>query len=70
MADRFYITTTNIQQCLKCVYDTVQENTQISSYVNMIQELIAASDGFKINQNLCKNEIIGFIFYVSTIGVI
>ncbi len=43
------ITTTNIQQCIKCVYDTSQENAQILSYVNMIQELIAARDGFKIN---------------------
>ncbi len=46
------ITTTNIQQCTKCVYDTGQENAQILSYVNMIQELIAAHDGFKIIQNL------------------
>ncbi len=52
------ITTTNIQQCIKCVYHTDQENAQILSYVNMIQELIAAHDGFKIIQNLCKNEII------------
>ncbi len=64
------ITTTNIQQCMKCVYDTGQENEQIFSYVNMIQELIAARDGFKIIQNLCKNEIIEFIFYISTIDVI
>ncbi len=64
------ITTINIQQCIKCVYDTGQENAQILSYVNMTQELIAARDGFKINQNLCKNEIIEFIFYISTIDVI
>ncbi len=56
------ITTTNIQQCIKCVYDTGQENAQILSYVNMIQELIAAHDGFKIIQYLWKNEIIEFIF--------
>ncbi len=36
----------------------------------MIQELIAARDGFKIIENLCKNEIIEFIFYISTIDVI
>ncbi len=64
------ITTSNIQQCIKCVYDTGQENAQILSYVNMIQELIAARDGFKIIQNLLKNKIIGFIFYISTIDVI
>ncbi len=64
------ITTTNIQQFIKCVYDTGQENAQILSYVNMIQELIAARDGFKINQNLSKNEIIELIFYISTIDVI
>ncbi len=61
------ITTTNIQQCIKCVYDTCQENAHILSYVNMIQELIAARDGFKIIQNLHKNEIIELIFYISTI---
>ncbi len=60
------ITTTNIQQCMKCVYDTGQENAQILSYVNMIKELIAALDGFKVIQNLCKNEKIEFIFYIST----
>ncbi len=48
------ITTTNIQQCIKCVCDTGQENAQILPYVNMIQELIAACDGFKIIQSLCK----------------
>ncbi len=32
------ITTTNIQQCIKCVYDTGQENAQILSYVNTIPE--------------------------------
>ncbi len=64
------ITTTNIQQSIKCVYGTGQENAQILSYVNMIQELIAARDGFKIIQNMCKNEIIEFIFYISTIDVI
>ncbi len=64
------ITTTNIQQYIKCVYDTGQENAQILSYVNMIQELIAACDDIKIIQNLCKNEIIEFIFYISTIDVI
>ncbi len=63
------ITTTNIQQCIKCVYDTAQENAQILSYVNMIQELIAARDGFKIIQNQCKNEIIKLIFYISTISL-
>ncbi len=63
-------TNTNIRQCIKCVYDTGQENAQIISYVNMIQELIAALDGFKIIQNLCKNEIIDLIFYISTIDVI
>ncbi len=52
------ITTTNIQQCIKCVYDTGHGNAQILSYVNMIQELIAAPDSFKIIQNLCKNKII------------
>ncbi len=57
-----HITTTNIQQCIKCVCDTGQENAQILSYVNMIQKLIAAHDGFKIIQNLCKNEIIELIF--------
>ncbi len=36
----------------------------------VIQELIAARDGFKILQNLCKNEIIEFIFHISTIDVI
>ncbi len=51
------ITTINIQQCIKCVYDTDQEHTQILSYVNMIQELIAARDSFKIIQNLFKNDI-------------
>ncbi len=56
------ITTTNIQQCIKCVYDNGQENAQILSYVNMIQELIAARDGFKIIQVLYKNEIIEYIF--------
>ncbi len=64
------ITTTNIQQCIKCIYDTGQENAQILSYINMIQELIAARDRFKIIQNLCKNDIIEFIFYISTIDVI
>ncbi len=64
------ITTNNIQQCIKCIYDTGQEHAQILSYVNMIQELIAARDGFKIIQNLCKNEIIEIIFYISTIDVI
>ncbi len=64
------ITTINIQQCIKCVYDTGQENIQKLSYLSMIQELIAARDGFKIIQNLCKNEIIEFIFYISTIDVI
>ena len=64
------ITTTNIQQCIKCVYDTGQENAQILSYVNIIQELIDARDGFKIINNLCKNEIIELIFYISTIDVI
>ncbi len=64
------ITTPNIQQCIKCVYDTGQENAHILSYVNMIQELIAAHDGFKIIQKQCKNEIIEFIFYISTIDVI
>ncbi len=39
-----------------------QENAQIMSYVNMIQELIAAHNHFKIIQNLYKNEIIEFIF--------
>ena len=57
------ITTTNIQQCIKCVY------AQILSYVNIIQELIDARDGFKIINNLCKNEIIELIFYISTIDV-
>ncbi len=42
-------------KCIKCVYDTGQENAQILSYVNMIQELIAARDGFKIIQNLIDN---------------
>ncbi len=60
------ITTTNIQQCIKCVYENGQENVQILSYVNMTQELIAACDGFKIMQNT----IIEFIFYISTIDVI
>ncbi len=36
----------------------------------MIQELITARDGFKIIQNLFKNEIIELIFYISTIDVI
>ncbi len=64
------ITTTDIRQCIKCVYGTGQENAQIFSYVNMIQELSAACDGFKIIQNLCKNEIIEFIFFLmSTIDV-
>ncbi len=40
------------------------------SMLYMIQELIAARDGFKIIQNLYKNEIIEFIFYISTIDVI
>ncbi len=57
-------------QCIKYVYDTGQENAQILSYVNMIQEQIAARDGFKIIQILCKNEIIEFIFYISTIDFI
>ncbi len=64
------ITTTHIQQCIKCVYDTGQENAHILPYVNMIQELIAARDGFKLIQNLCKNEIIEFNFYISTTDVI
>ncbi len=64
------ITATNIQQCIKCVYDTGHENAQILSNVNMIQELIAACDGFKIIQNLCKNVIFEFVFYISTIDVI
>ncbi len=64
------ITITNIQQCIKCVYGTGQENAQKLSYVNTIQELIAAHDGFKIIQNLCKYEIIEFIFNISTIDVI
>ncbi len=34
------------------------------------QELISAHDGFKIIQNLCKNDGIEFIFYISTIDVI
>ncbi len=51
-------------------YDTSQENAQILSYINMIQELIAVRDGLKIIQNLCKNEIIELIFYISTIDVI
>ncbi len=38
--------------------------------VIMIQELIAARDGFKISQNLYKNEIIDFIVYISNIDVI
>ncbi len=38
------ITTTNIQQCIKCVIDTGQENAQILLYVNIIQELIAAHE--------------------------
>ncbi len=45
-------------------------HAHILSYVNMIQELIAARDGFKIVQNLCKNEINEFIFYISTIDII
>ncbi len=64
------ITTTNIQQYIKYVYDTVQENAHILSYVNMIQELIAARDGFKIIKNLWKNKIIEFIFYISSIDII
>ncbi len=36
----------------------------------MMQELIHAHDGFKIIQNLCKNDIIEFIFYVSTNDII
>ncbi len=64
------ITTTNIQQCIKCVYDTGQDNAHILSYISVIQEPIAARDGFKIIQNLSKNEIIEFIFYISTIDVI
>ncbi len=64
------ITTTNIQQCITCVCGTGQENAQILSYVNMMQELIVARDGFKIIQNLRKNEIIEFIFYISTIDVV
>ncbi len=47
-----------------------QENAQLLSDVNMMQELIDACDGLKIIQNLCKNEIIEFIFYISTIDVI
>ncbi len=64
------ITTTNIQQSIKMVYDTGQENSQILSYVNMILELIAAYDGFKIIHNLCKIDIIEFIFNISAIDVI
>ncbi len=30
------IITTNIQQCIKCVYDTGQDNAQILSYVNIL----------------------------------
>ncbi len=52
------------------MYMTLVKKMQILSYVNMIQELIAARDGFKIIQNLYKNEIIEFIFYISTIDVI
>ncbi len=44
-------------KCIKCVYDTGQE-------------LIAGCDDFKIIQNLSKNEIIEFIFYISTVDVI
>ncbi len=56
--------------CIKCVYDTGQEKAQIVSYVNIIQELIASRDGFKIVQKLCKNGIFEFIFYISTSDVI
>ncbi len=37
----------------------VKENAQILSYVNMMQELIEAHDGFIISQNR-ENEIIDF----------
>ncbi len=50
------------------MYDTGEENVQILSYVNMIQELIAAHDGFKIIQNLCKNEIIESLTFWKFIG--
>ncbi len=36
----------------------------------MMQQLIDACDGFKIIQNLCKNEIIEFVFYISTTDII
>ncbi len=64
------IRTTNIQQCIKCIFDTDHENAQILWYINMMQKLIAACDSFKLIQNLYKNEIIEFIFYISTIDVI
>ncbi len=64
------IITINFEQCIKCLYDTGQENTQLWSYVNMMQELVVVHDAFKIIQNLCKNEIIEFIFYVSTVDFI
>ncbi len=51
------------------VYDT-GKNAQILTYVNVIQELTAAHNGFTIIQNLCKNKISKFIFYISTIDVI
>ncbi len=60
----------NIQQCVKCVYGTGQKNAHILSYVNMIQELIAARDGLKLIQNMCNNAIIKFVLYISAIDVI
>ncbi len=63
------ITITN-QQCIKYAYVIGQENAQILSYVNKIQKLIATHDGFKIIHNLCKMDIIEFIFNISTIDVI
>ncbi len=47
------ITNTNIQQCIKSVYYACQENAQILSYVNIIQELTVEHDVFKLIQNQC-----------------
>ncbi len=54
----------SIKHKIKSVY------AQLFSYVNMMQELVDAHDGFKIIQNLFRKEIIEFIFCISTINVI
>ncbi len=54
----------------ECLILTLAKKMQILSYVNIMLELIVAYEGFKIIQNLYKNEITEFIFYISTIDII